>query len=92
MQSVPVMTSRIHLVEYARQHRYRLRNLHDGEPVPPAPKQKSDDNGVGHVGASDRWDAIVGYDGYVADEGEPGRLGILETHIQYWFSRTFGDA
>ncbi len=68
------------LVEYARKHRCRLRNLHDAGPVPPARRRKSDTAKLGYVGASDRWDAIVGYDGYIADEGEPGQLGI---YLQY---------
>lgn len=76
MQSAPAVTPRIDLVEYARQHRNRLRNLHDGDPVPPARRQKSSESRVAYIGAFDRWDTIVGYDGYVVDEGEPGRLGI----------------
>ena len=61
---------------YARKHRYRLRNIHDGGRVPPARRQRADDGRVGYIGASDRCDAIVGYDGYLADDGEDSRLGI----------------
>ena len=68
------------LVEYARKHRYRLRNLHDGGPVPPARyrklKGKAPVGQAGYIGQDDRHDAIVGYDGCIADEGEPGQLGI----------------
>ncbi len=67
------------LVAYARRHRYRERNLHDGHPVPPARRTKSEDPTsaapVGHVGREDRCDAIVGYSGYVRDEGG-GQLGV----------------
>lgn len=31
---------------------------------------------MGYVGTVDRWDAIVGYDGFLVDDGEVGRLGI----------------
>ena len=57
------------LAAYARKHRYRLRNLHDGGPVPPARRPAGHDGSVGYVGARDRWDVIVGYDGYVAMDG-----------------------
>ena len=52
--------------EFARQHRYRLRNLHNGAPVPPfrAPRGFQ---ATGYAGASrERWDAIIGQYGYVA--------------------------
>ena len=58
------------LVAYARKHRYRLRNLHDGGPVPPALPQKSDTRRLGYTGASDRCDAIVGHNGYVTMDGD----------------------
>ena len=72
------------LVAYAREHRYRLRNLHDGYPVPPArrikPKGETPAAQAGYIGEEDRMDAIVGFLGYVADEGEPGMLGIYLHH------------
>ena len=84
MQNVPKvarssqldLTDRFDLAVFACEHRYRLRNLHDGSPVPPARRQRADDGRVGYIGASDRCDAIVGYDGYLADDGEDSRLGI----------------
>lgn len=56
------------LVTYARRHRYRMRNLHDGGPVPPARRMKSQGETtptaqVGYVGKDDRSDPIVGYGG-----------------------------
>ena len=65
------------LMECARKHRYRLRNLHDGHPVPPArlmPKQRIGER-MGYIGESDRLDAIVGYCGALTDEGRQG-LGV----------------
>lgn len=67
------------LAKYARQNRYRVRNLHDGEPVPPARRRKSNGRRVAYVSATDRLDVIVGYDGYLVDEGEPCRLGVYMT-------------
>ncbi len=72
------------LIEFAREHRYRTRNLHDGQPVPPArrikPKGETPAAQAGYIGDEDRIDAIVGFQGYVADEGEPGMLGIYLHH------------
>ena len=61
------------LIEYARKHRYRVRNIHDGGPVPPA-RRKRKPTKPGHVGAYDRSDAIVGQRGYLT--AEDGGLGI----------------
>ena len=69
------ITEQFDLVAYARKHRYRLRNLHDGGPVPPALPKKSDTHRLGYVGAVDRWDAIVGHNGYVAMDGD--RLSVF---------------
>lgn len=61
------------LMTYAKEHRLRTRNLHDGNPVPPA--RTADKTGMvqGHWG-HDRLDAIVGYNGYVAMDGD--RLSV----------------
>jgi len=69
-------TAAFDLVAYARKHRYRLRNLHDGGPVPPAIWKPPKGYRPAYVGDDDRMDAIVGRNGYLADEGEPGRLCI----------------
>ena len=61
------------LTDYARKHRYPLRNLRDGGPVPPA-RRKTKPTKMGYVSAEDRADAIVGHRGYLAAEG--GGLGI----------------
>ena len=70
--TTPAITGRLDLVAYARKHRYRVRNLHDGGPVPPArwrhPKGHKPAT-AGHIGEDDRWDAIVGQHGYVAMDG-----------------------
>ena len=58
------------LSAYARKHRYRVRNLHDGGPVPPALPSNDDRSRTGYIGASERWNAIVGYNGYVTMDGE----------------------
>ena len=60
---------------YAGENRYRLRNLHDGHPVPPAIRRGPSDRGRGYWGKDDRRDAIVGHDGYMAMED--GNLEIL---------------
>ncbi|MGB2985839.1 MAG: hypothetical protein WBE26_08145 [Phycisphaerae bacterium] len=64
--------SALDLIGYARMHRYRVRNLHDGGPVPPArwrhPRWHKPAT-AGHIGEDDRWDAIVGQHGYVAMDG-----------------------
>ena len=61
------------LMAYARKHRYRLRNLRDRGPVPPA-RRKTKPTKMGYVGAEDRADAIVGLRGYLT--AEDGGLGI----------------
>ncbi len=73
--SESVETGDFDLTAYAQEHRYRVRNLHDGHPVPPARRRKGHDASTGYVGTDDRWDAIAGYDGYVTDEGA-GQLGV----------------
>ena len=83
-----VTTTGFDLLAYARAHRCRVRNLHDGAACPPArwmkPKGTTPTAQVGHVGQDDRFDAIVGYDGYVCDQGAPGWLGI---YLSYGSSR-----
>ncbi len=78
-----------HLLEYARERRYRVRNLHDGRPlhplrIPVMRRGRSD----GYVGEEDREDAIIGYRGYVRDDGD-GRLawyvfGKQRKTVQGW--------
>lgn len=63
------------LMDYARRHRLRTRNLHDGRPlhplrVPPSGRGRSE----GYVGKEDRMDVIIAEHGYVCHEGN-GRLG-----------------
>lgn len=81
------------LLAYARKHRYRTRNLSDGRACPPArsmkPKGPAPTAQVGHIGQDDRFDAIVGYDGYVCDQGAPGWLGI---YLSYKSSKGVGRA
>ncbi|UCC28728.1 MAG: hypothetical protein JSU86_11055 [Phycisphaerales bacterium] len=67
--SIPAVTGITDLVEYARKHRYRVRNLHDGGPVAPARWKPPQGYRPVYVGKDDRWDAIVGYAGYVAFDG-----------------------
>ncbi len=66
-------------LSFAREHRYRLRNLHDGRPIPPARRMKAKDEGPatqsGYVGREDRHDAIVGYELYLSNEGDDGACG-----------------
>ena len=64
------IATQLDLVAYAREHRYRLRNLHDGGPVPPAIWKPPKGYKPVYTGAEDRFDAIVGYDGYVAMDGD----------------------
>ena len=64
------VTEQFDLVAYARKHRYRLRNLHDGGPVPPAIWKPPKGYRPVYTRDEDRWDAIVRYDGYVAMDGD----------------------
>ncbi len=57
------------LVACAKKHRYRLRNLHDGNPVPPAKPPRGSGGPTGYIGATEGMDAIVGSKGYVAMDG-----------------------
>ncbi len=57
------------LVACAKRHRYRLRNLHYGNPVPLARCKRNLGMTRGHWGL-DRLDAIVGRRGYVAMDGD----------------------
>ena len=68
--TVSAITEQFDLVAYARKHRYRLRNLHDGGPVPPAIWKPPKGYRPVCTGDEDRFDAIVGYDGYVAMDGD----------------------
>ncbi len=58
------------LTGYAKKHRYRLRNLHDGNPVPPARPTRGRGRPTGYIGVEERMDAIVGRNGYVAMDGD----------------------
>lgn len=60
------------LREYARRHRYRVRNLHDGHSVPPSRGPKQGRRGP-QAFLGERMDAIVGRFGYVTIDGD--RLG-----------------
>ena len=64
------------LMAYARQRRYRVRNLHNGRAVPPAlgPTRGERGDFEGYRGADDRLDAIVGKYGYVTTDGD--RLSV----------------
>lgn len=55
------------LREYAKINRYRVRNLHDGGPVPPAQwKRPKDHVPAVHGSNAEAWWGIVGSRGYVA--------------------------
>ena len=57
------------LREYARRHRYRVRNLHDGHPVPPGRAPKHGQRGQ-QAFIGERMDAIIGRFGYVTVEDD----------------------
>lgn len=67
------------LREYARCRRNRVRNLHDGHPVPPARAPKQGRRGP-QAFLGEGMDAIVGRSGYVTIEGD--RLGWYIGEIQ----------
>ncbi len=58
------------LKTYARQHRYRVRNLHDGRPVPPVRPKRKADQPVAFIGPTERDDAIMCKRGYAHIEGD----------------------
>jgi hypothetical protein len=65
------------LLKYAAAHRYRVRNLHDGRPVPPfRVRVTKRGKAKGYVAAEDRQDAVIGLYGYVS-RGCDGRLEWL---------------
>jgi len=64
------------LRQYAAEHGYRLRNLHDGAPVPPT-RRPPEHPPVAFRGSEDRHDAIIAHDGYVDFGGRgPDRIGF----------------
>lgn len=64
------------LIGYARAHGYRLRNVHDGAPVPPT-RRPPDARSPTYRGAADRDNAIICRDGYVDYGGwVPDRIGF----------------
>ncbi|MBP7746552.1 MAG: hypothetical protein KA383_10495 [Phycisphaerae bacterium] len=54
---------------YAAEHRLRVRNVHDGGPVPPV-RRRSDRTAVAYRSGADRADAIICRDGYVDYGGQ----------------------
>jgi hypothetical protein len=69
------LTADFDLIEYARRNRFRIRNLHDGSPVPPA-RRSGKSTKTGCIGPVDRWDVIVGQRGYLATEN--GGLSVFQ--------------
>ena len=59
------------LLAYAAEHRYRVRNLHDGAPAPPTRRLRGH-RSVAYRSTDDRYDAIICRDGYV----DYGRFGL----------------
>ncbi len=57
---------------FARQHRYRVRNLHDGRPVPPVRAKGRVEQSAAFIGPTERDDAIMCKCGYVC--GGDGRI------------------
>lgn len=69
------------LIAHASEHRYRVRNLHDGHSVPPT-RKRGERRTMGFVG--ERHDVITCYDGYVDVLG-PGKIGwcvLVQTRRQ----------
>jgi len=57
------------LMAYAKKNRLRTRNLHDGYPVPPVRLKEKVGTQAGYWG-DDRYDVIVGKNGYIARDGD----------------------
>ena len=57
------------LIGYSRRNRFRIGNIHDGRPVPPA-RSTCKSKRIGYSGADDRLDVIVGQRGYVTTEND----------------------
>lgn len=66
----PLEPRALDLAAYAKEHRYRLRNVHDGHPVPPARAPRGSDGPTGYIGVTERMDAIVGSKGYITMDGD----------------------
>jgi hypothetical protein len=65
------------LLAYAREHHHRVRNLHDGAPIPPTRRTLDGPAVVAYRGVTDRDDAIICRDGYVDATGDgPERIGF----------------
>ena len=58
------------LLGHAQRHRYRVRNLHDGRPVPPVRQKRTPGRRAAFGGAGDRLGVIACRHGYVVAEGE----------------------
>jgi hypothetical protein len=64
------------LLAYADEHRCRVRNLHDGDPVPPTRRPRKRRRMV-YRAADDRDEVIICRDGYVApDDGAADRAAF----------------
>lgn len=70
------------LLAYARQHRLRVRNVHDGAPVPPMRRPRAGRRRARLIGADDRLDAIIGRFGYVdyGGRGSDWIGGVRSSH------------
>lgn len=55
----------VNITKYADSHGYRIRNMHDGFPVPPSNQKKGTRCSKGYQSARSRMDAIICADGYI---------------------------
>ena len=61
--------------ELAKIGPYRIRNMHDGYPVPPT-RRRGRRGSDGYWGPADRFDAVIGRRGFAHVDGVPaGRIG-----------------
>ncbi len=60
------------LLTYADEHRCRVRNLHDGDSVPPTRRPLNGRRRMVYRAADDRHNVIICRDGYVAADDGPG--------------------
>ncbi len=64
------------LIQFGQEHGYRVRNLADGAPCPPARRQRKPGERTAYTGREDRDLAIIGAHGFIALSAPAGMVGF----------------